>query len=73
MEAMTSSVPSSARAYLDKIILYAGPPCEKRGKPASIDAEEWPDIDEIFAQAARQEWASGIGELDLTVGFGWHG
>ena len=66
---MTCSFPSSTRAQLDKIIFYSGPPSKTSRESASTDAEEWPDIDEILAQADQQEWAAGIEELDFTTGF----
>ena len=66
---MTRSFPSSTRAQLDKIIFYAGPPSKTSRESASTDAEEWPDIDEILAQADQQEWAAGIEGFDFTTGF----
>lgn len=66
---MTCSFPSSTRAQLDNIIFYAGPPSKKSCELASTNADEWSDIDEILAQATREERATGIEDFDFATGF----
>ena len=72
METMTSSFPSSARnhtrAQIDNIIFYTGPASAMTREPLSTNADKWPDIDMIFAEAAQQEWTPSIERLDPTGG-----
>jgi hypothetical protein len=59
MQALTSTFPSSTRGHngvqLDNIIFYSGPASTKTREPSPIDADEWPDVDMIFAETPRHE------------------
>jgi hypothetical protein len=69
MQALTSSFPSSTRSHngvqLDNIIFYSGPASAKTRETTPIDADEWSDIDMIFAE----EWVATTEQLDPTGGF----
>jgi hypothetical protein len=73
METMTSSFPSSTRGQnsvqLDKIIFYSGPASTKTREITPTDADEWPDIDMVFAEDAQQHWAAGTEWWDAAGGF----
>ena len=69
METLTYSFPSSNRVALDNVIFYRGPSPRKSRKAASTDNDEWPDINEILAQAALEDWTAGIEEFDFSTGF----
>ena len=70
METMTSSFPSSTytRPQLDNIVFYSGPASPKRCASSS-NADKWPDIHEILAQAAQQEWETEVEGFDFSGGF----
>ena len=73
MQALTSSFPSSTlghnRAQLDNIIFYSGPASAKTREITPIDADEWSDVDMIFAEASQQECALATEQLDPAGGF----
>lgn len=60
MESLTGSFPSRIRVTLDNVLFYRGPSPEKSRQATSADREEWPDIDEMLAQAAREGWTAGF-------------
>ena len=73
MQALTSSFPSSTRSHngvqLDSIIFYSGPASMKTRATAPIHADEWSDVDMIFAEASQHEWVATTEQLDPTGGF----
>jgi hypothetical protein len=73
MQALTSSFPSSTRgryrAQLDNIIFYSGPASAKTREFTPIDADEWPDVDMIFAEASQHEWVAATEHLGPLGGF----
>ena len=77
MQALTSSFPSSNRSrngvQLDNIIFYSGPASTKTRGTTPIDADEWPDVDMIFAEVSQQELVAATEPLDPPRGFNIQG
>ena len=73
MQALTSSFPSSNHSYngvqLDNIIFYSGPASAKTRETTPINADEWPDVDMIFAEALRHELVAATEHLDPARSF----